>query len=257
MKNQTSNTTPPITNAPPQAPVTPSTNWTKIISLVVLVLVLMSGSVFVGIQIGKRQVSKQNTNLIPTNQNPTTNQNQETSTPFITANPTLDATVNWKTVSNEQVGISFKYPDSLLPYTNTPQVPDTTYFGYDAFSSQEKPDHRSLTESDLELELIVYKPAKTSIEPYLSAIRASDNTTVTQPFPGITGSFTKVKTLTSGSIQTAIIYAEPAREYSEYDAIVVDGNNVAIIRLLTGSHSKKEQLLPTIEQIALSLKLTK
>nr|OGC90589.1 MAG: hypothetical protein A2V48_01490 [Candidatus Amesbacteria bacterium RBG_19FT_COMBO_48_16] len=257
MENQASNTIPPITNAPPQVAVTPTTNWMKIVPLVVLVLVLMGGSVFVGIQIGKGQVLKQNTNLTPTDQNPTITPNQDMPTLVVTASPTPDATVSWKRVYNEQVGISFKYPDNLLPYASTPQIPDSTYFGFDAYSSQEKRDHRSLTESDLELELIVYKPAKTSIEPYLSAIRASDDTTVTQPFPGITGSFIKVKTLTSGSIQTAIIYAEPAREYSEYDAIVVDGNNVAIIKLMTGSHSKKQQLLPIIEQIASSFKFSK
>ena len=180
---------------------------------------------------------------------------------FLTKPPTLpttppktptpsDSTGGWKTVSNEQVGINFKYPDNLLPYTNIPQVPDSTYFGFDAFSSQEKRDHRSLTEADLELELIVYKPVKTGIEPYLSAVGATDNTTVSQPFPGITGSFTKVKTLTNGSTQTALIYSEQAGEYSEYDAIVIDSNNVAIIRLMIGSDSKREQLLLLIEQIA-------
>lgn len=55
MENPISNTVPPVTNQPPQVPATPSTNWTKIVSLVVLALVLMGSSVFAGIQIGKSQ----------------------------------------------------------------------------------------------------------------------------------------------------------------------------------------------------------
>ncbi|MDP3954922.1 MAG: hypothetical protein Q8Q15_00985 [bacterium] len=181
-----------------------------------------------------------------------------TPTPNVIATPTPDPTANWKTVLNEQIGISFKYPENLLPYTNTPQVaPDYSFFGFDAFSNKEKRDHRALTEADLELELAVYKPAKGTIQPYLSAIEAADNTIITQPFPGISGSYTKVKTVTDETVQRAVIYAEPESEYAEYDAIVIDGNkNVATVRLMTGSRNKRQELLPLLDQILSTFKFT-
>lgn len=172
---------------------------------------------------------------------------------------THNPSTNWKTVSNEKIGIAFKYPDVLLPYTNNFELPSASNFGFgfNAFNNEAKRDHRALTEADLALEIVVYKLAKTSIEPYMSVIKASDDKVVTQPFPGVTGPYTKVETLTRGNIQTAIIYAEPVEEYSEYDAIILDNNkNVAIIRLMTGSHTKKQELLPLVVQIASTFEFT-
>ncbi|OGV91335.1 hypothetical protein A2783_05165 [Microgenomates group bacterium RIFCSPHIGHO2_01_FULL_45_11] len=169
--------------------------------------------------------------------------------------PTPDPTANWKTVQNEQVGISFKYPDVLFPYTNNPQIaPDYSYYGFDAFNTEAKRDHRALTETDLEFELVVYKPFKDTIEPYLSAIEAEDNTVVTRPFPGITGSYNKVKTIIDKTTLKAIFYAEQDNEYSQYDGIVVEGKNVATIRLMTGSRNKRQELLPLIDQILSTFK---
>lgn len=161
---------------------------------------------------------------------------------------------NWKSVSNEEVGISFKYPDNLLPYTNTPQTPNSTYFGFDAFSSSEKHDHRSLREEDYELEIIVYKPAKFNLEEHKSIIKASDNSIVTAPIPG--GSARKVKTYLVGNSQVVILYSDPIREFAEYDSYIIEGQNIAIVRLMTGSHSKKQQLLPIVEQISSTFKFT-
>ncbi|HUW24879.1 MAG TPA: hypothetical protein VMW04_04695 [Patescibacteria group bacterium] len=170
--------------------------------------------------------------------------------------PTPDPTAGWETVSDGQVGVTFKYPSSLLPFTNKPIVsPDLAQLNFQAFSSQEKRDHRTLTEADLQLELIVFNPARGSLEPYLSAIKTVNNAVIAQPFPGITGSYIKVKTLEGERTQTAVFYAEPEREYSEYDAIVMGENNkVATIRLMTGSHNKREQLLPILEQILSTFK---
>ena len=170
--------------------------------------------------------------------------------------PTPDPTANWKTILNEQAGISFKYPESLLAYTNPPQVsPDYSFFGFDAFNNKENRDHQALLENDLELEVIVHKPAKGDVKPYLSAIEAADNTIVAQPFPGISGSYTKVKTITDKQTKKAIIYAEPENEYAEYDAIAIDNNNnVAVIRLMTGSYNKREELLTVLDQILSTFK---
>lgn len=169
--------------------------------------------------------------------------------------PSSDVTINWKSITSNTVGITFKYPNSLLSYSNLPNSQNSAIFGFDAFNNQAKRDHRTLLESDLELEVVVYKPVVGSIAPYLTTINAKDGINVTQPFPGVTGAYTKVKTLTNGNIQSAFIYAEPAREYSEYDGIIVQNNkNVAIIRLMTGSHTRREELLPLLDQILSTFK---
>jgi len=183
-----------------------------------------------------------------------------TPSPIISASPTSvstpDPTADWKTVSDTQVGVSFKYPENLLPYINTPQKsPDNLIFSFDAFNNVEKRDHRTLQEADLELEVIVYKQVKWSIESYLSAIKAADYTIVTDPFPGNSGSFTKVKTVSGEKIQKAIIYTEPKNEFAEYDAFLVDNSNmVTTIRLMTGSHDRKQELLSLLDQILSTFK---
>lgn len=210
----------------------------KVVCFVILGLVLLAVAVFAGIQIGKKQAP------------PAVVQQPE-----VSPTPTVDPTANWKTILNEQIGIFFKYPESLFPYINTPQiVPDYSYFGFNAFNNKEKRDHRALTKTDLELELAIYKPIKVSIQPYLSAIEATDNTIITQPFPGISGSYTKVKTVTDGTAQKAIIYTEPENEYADYDGIVVDGKNVATIRLMTGSRNRRQELLPLLDLILSTFK---
>ncbi len=181
-----------------------------------------------------------------------TNQTLESPSTRETTSPAPDETVQWKSIVNEQVGLAFKYPDNFVPYADDPQVPNATHFEFSAYNSEEKRGNRLLMEDDVQLEVVVYKPAKTTLESYLFAIEANDGAVINTPFPGITGSYTKVKTLTNGNTQTAIIYSEPEQEYSEYDAILVEDNNVAIIRIMTGSHTKRQELLPILDQLVSS-----
>lgn len=65
MENKIQPNIPPVQLAPQSlasVPTPPSTNWSKILIFIVLVLIVVSGSIFIGIQIGKNQV--RNTNPI-------------------------------------------------------------------------------------------------------------------------------------------------------------------------------------------------
>lgn len=176
--------------------------------------------------------------------------------PPISPTPSPDPNANWEVVIDTQIGISFKYPKDTFPYANSLQTTlDHSFFGFDVFNNNKRRDHRSLKEDDLALNLTVYKPAKTNIELYLSTIETANNTVITQPFPGVSGSYTKVNSIIDNEAKRAIIYSEPKNEYAEYDAILVDNNNnVAIIRLMTGSHSQRQKLLPLLTQILSTFK---
>ena len=169
--------------------------------------------------------------------------------------PTPGETADWETVLNEQVGISFRYPADIFPYTNNlPIPPDYSFFGFNAFNNEEKPAPRMLTKADLVLEMVVYKPANFDLEEYRTLINSPDGTTTSAPIPG--GSAVKVKSTIQGNIQTVIVYSEPANEYSEYDAFIINGNNLVWIRLMTGSHNKRGELLPLLDQILSTFQFT-
>jgi len=58
MENEILTNNPP-TQPTPQTPVLPSNNWQRVILFILLGLVVVAGSVFVGIQIGKSQIPNQ------------------------------------------------------------------------------------------------------------------------------------------------------------------------------------------------------
>lgn len=107
MENEILQNIPPVQTSP-QSPVSvptqPSTNWSKILLITVLGLIIIAGSVFVGIQIGKSQTPSQQPIATQSTISPT----QATTIP--TALPTTDSTLNWKTYSNSKYSFSFKYP---------------------------------------------------------------------------------------------------------------------------------------------------
>ena len=89
-----------------QVPVPSATNWKKIILFILLGLVVITVSVFIGIQIGRNQI---------TNQQPISAQSTITPTQTI-VNPTTNPTADWKTYKASQtltkIGIDFsiEYP---------------------------------------------------------------------------------------------------------------------------------------------------
>lgn len=101
MENQTQPSIPPF-QPTPETPVTPSINWSKIIIFILIGLVVIAGSVFAGMQIGKNQILKQpsiveQSTIIPTQTiiiNPTTALPTK-------PNPTIDPTANWKTINGK------------------------------------------------------------------------------------------------------------------------------------------------------------
>jgi len=104
MENETQPNVPPATPSA-QIPVSPSKSWLKILLFILIELVIIAGSVFVGIQIGKRQ--------IPT-------QTAVNSTDLsVTPSPTTNPTANWKTYENNQYGFTFKYPLTFTFKDNT------------------------------------------------------------------------------------------------------------------------------------------
>lgn len=92
-------------NIPQTPPLTPlPTNWSKVLLFTILEFVVVAGSVFIGIQIGKNQTSNQQ----PIAVQPTASPTQTVANP--TAIPAIDPTANWQSYSSSKHGFSFKYP---------------------------------------------------------------------------------------------------------------------------------------------------
>jgi hypothetical protein len=110
MENLAPPTIPPVQQPLPQAPIpVPTTiNWSKILAFAILGLIVITGSVYIGIQIGKGQT--QNQQSISTQPTVTTN--------TTAASPTelpinSDITANWKTYVNAALWFSLKYPTTV------------------------------------------------------------------------------------------------------------------------------------------------
>ena len=89
MGNEIQPNSPPVQPLPQTpTPITPSTNWPKIILFILLELFVIAGSVFVGIQIGKNQTTNQQ--LIT--EQPTNNPTQTVASP--TALPTVPSSTD-------------------------------------------------------------------------------------------------------------------------------------------------------------------
>lgn len=110
MENQIQSNTPPIKPVS-QASISPSTNWQKVLIFVLLGLVVIAGSVFAGIQIGKNQISNQQ----PISIQPTATPTQTIVNPTIPkkSNSAYDVSLDmntWFTFTSSNLGFSFKYP---------------------------------------------------------------------------------------------------------------------------------------------------
>lgn len=108
MENEVQPTIPPVQPLPQTpVPVPPSTNWSKTLLFTALGLVIVAGSVFFGIQIGKSQISNQQ----PVTVQPTITPSQTLVNP--TALPTTNPTTDWKTYTNQKLSFTVKYPSNL------------------------------------------------------------------------------------------------------------------------------------------------
>lgn len=97
MENEVQPSIPPVQPIPQTPPIVPSsTNWSKTLLFTVLGLIIVVGSIFIGIQIGKNQTPSQQ----PIVTQPTTSPTQI----FV------DSTSNWKTYTGKEMPIQFKYP---------------------------------------------------------------------------------------------------------------------------------------------------
>jgi hypothetical protein len=133
--------TQPLTQVP--TPVSTPTNWVKIILFISLGIVVVIGSVFVGIQVGKNQIPNQQPIAVQPTALPTEKVIYPTSLPItsITETPTVDPTANWKTYTNSTYKFLIKYPnnwisksytpaDSRIPYLYNPDNKYDIQFGY-------------------------------------------------------------------------------------------------------------------------------
>ncbi len=113
MENEIQPSIPPVQPLPQAPPITPSsTNWSKILSFTVIGLIVVAGSVFVGIQIGKNQTPNQQSIVAQTTASPTR----------AAVNPTIQPTViptsNLKTLTSDQFRFTLKYPNDWTYYKN-------------------------------------------------------------------------------------------------------------------------------------------
>lgn len=142
MENNTQPITPPVQPSPhtqTPIPTAPSTNWSKILVFIVLGLIIIAGSIFVGIQIGKNQTPNQQPIAVQPTASPTQTVVNPTVQP-ITSSPT-DPTANWKTYTNSAYKFLIKYPsnwisknyipaDNRIPYLYNPDNEYTISFNY-------------------------------------------------------------------------------------------------------------------------------
>jgi len=107
MESEVQPNTPPATPLS-QVPVSLTTNWKKIFLFILLGMVVITVSVFIGIQIGRNQITDQSTtSLTETAANPTALPSA--------SNPTADPTANWKTYTEtREVKFSIKYPSTWI-----------------------------------------------------------------------------------------------------------------------------------------------
>jgi hypothetical protein len=112
MENEIQQNNPPIQplpQTPTPIPTQLPTNWSKILLFTVLGLIIVAGSVFTGIQIGKNQIPSQQpivTQPIITSTQGVTN---PTTSPTI-INPTINPTSDLKTYTNTKYSYIFQYP---------------------------------------------------------------------------------------------------------------------------------------------------
>lgn len=93
-------------------PTQPPTNWSKNLLFTVLGLIIVAGSVFVGIQIGKSQTPSQQPVVAQPTASPTQIAVNQTIQP--TANLTTNPITDWKTYTNSKYNFSFKYPSDWI-----------------------------------------------------------------------------------------------------------------------------------------------
>lgn len=125
MENEIQQNTPlvqPLLQTSTSIPTLPSTNWSQVLLFTILGLIVVAGSVFAGIQIGKTQTPIQQPitaqpTVLPTQAitSPTVIPTQiVTPTVSLTATPTIDPTANWKSFTSVNYGFAVKYPQDWL-----------------------------------------------------------------------------------------------------------------------------------------------
>lgn len=117
MDNEIQQNIPPIQPLP-QVPVTPSANYSKLLLFTMLGLIVVTGAVFAGIQIGKNQKTRQQPiteqpTILPTQVvvNPTT---IPTTIWPTEPNPSINPTADWKTYANTKFNYEIKYPEQFI-----------------------------------------------------------------------------------------------------------------------------------------------
>lgn len=114
MEDEVQPSNPPVQPVP-QAPVSPSTNWPKILLFILLGLIIVAGLIFAGIQIGKSQIKKQQPTTEQSTISPTQIVINPTTIPTTTLptepNPTINPMADWKTYINTKFNYEIKYPE--------------------------------------------------------------------------------------------------------------------------------------------------
>lgn len=111
MENETQQNYPPV-QSPPQTPpfVPSSTNWSKILLFVILGLVIVAGSIFIGIQIG---INQKTDSLSISKQSSTTSlplpSNTPSEKPVVSNVPTSENTNCIATFTSKYLDLHFKY----------------------------------------------------------------------------------------------------------------------------------------------------
>jgi len=121
MENNTQSNIPPIQPVP-QTLVSPSANLHKILLSITLSLIIITTSVFWGIQIGKNQTSSQQPVSIQPDSSPPQTTVQTTDM------PTTNQTANWKTYTNSTYGYQIDFQSDWTQLAGSPEESNVLNF---------------------------------------------------------------------------------------------------------------------------------
>ncbi|MCL5783999.1 MAG: hypothetical protein M1142_01425 [Patescibacteria group bacterium] len=113
MENEIQPNIPPVQptlQTPAPVPSQSSINWSKNLLFIILGLIVVAGSVFAGIQIGKSQTPSQQPIVIQPTASPTQVVTNPITIPTSTTSPTINPTTNWQSYTSSKYSFSFKYP---------------------------------------------------------------------------------------------------------------------------------------------------
>lgn len=226
MDNQTQPNIPPF-QSQTQTPTLPLTNWFKILLFSIFGLIIIAGSIFAGIQIGKNQTPSQQPITEQSNISPTQTVVYPTIIPTKSI-PTTNLASNWETYIDEGYGFTFNYPKNWKVEKSGglagSEVPLSTVLKtISPYILDIKPimDKNSGVDFTLTSDIMI-NPENTSINPEMTMSEAEVSGLKIKMYHFINNAGINVRIYTGFGL-TNLPYFSITTYYPDKDLIVIDG----------------------------------